>query len=237
MRAREDNVLLFDAGNTLWSDRSLARETKGKITVETMNLMGYDAAVLGERDLLLGAETLRERFNEADFPFLSANVVDEEGNLLAQPYTAIEVGGRRVGVLGLTGQALPAGVTLRVLDPLETARRYLPELRKQTDFIIVLAHLNREYVRMLMEAQEGIDVIVWGGAKPPLPRPIWDENAGTLAVAAEVPTPGYAGRRIGFLKLKVDEHGQIISYDWDSVKLTPDFPDDQEMLELLRKYR
>jgi len=179
---------------------------------------------------------LRGRIKDAQFPILSANVLGSDGKLLAKPYIIMEVQGHRVGILGLTGQALPKGVKLKVLDPFETAHKYIAELDAKADFIIVLAHIGKEGVQRLLENEEAVDVIVWGGAKPPLPDPLWDEDKKTLAIIAEVPTPGHAGRQIGFATIQVDSAGQIAQHQWKKVALTPEFSDAPEILELLRKY-
>jgi len=66
--------------------------------------MGYDAMALGEVDLQLGEDTLRQLIDDAHFPVLSANViVRSTGDLFTAPYVVLERGGRRIGVIGLTG--------------------------------------------------------------------------------------------------------------------------------------
>lgn len=236
IRKQYQNVLVFDAGNSLWSDYPLTAKTKGKIVIEAMNAMGYTAAVLGERDLLLGEEDLRARIQEAQFPILSANVLGSDGKLLAKPYVVLEIQGHRIGVLGLTGQSLPQGVKLQVTDPLEAAHKYVAELQSQADFIIALAHLGKEGVQKLVESEEAVDMVVWGGAKPPLPNPSWDQERQTLAIVAEAPVPGHAGRQVGFAVIQVSGSGQVIRYKWEKVTLTTDFADAPEILELLQKY-
>jgi len=237
IRKEHPNVLVFDAGNTLWSNVPLSRKTKGKIIIEVMNAMGYTAAVLGEKDLLLGEATLKERFQEAKFPFLSANVLGTDGKLLARPYVVLELEGHRIAILGLTGQSLPQGITFQVLDPLEAAHKYLAKLRREADVIIVLAHIGKSKVKTLLESEEAIDLVIWGGAKPPLPQPLWDDEAKELALVAEVPSPGHAGRRLGVAKLEFDGEGHIIEYDWKSIALTPEYQDDPEILRVLQKYK
>jgi 2',3'-cyclic-nucleotide 2'-phosphodiesterase (5'-nucleotidase family) len=103
-RVDRPQLLLLDGGNTLWGDAGLAAQTQGRVMVEAMNLMGYSAMALGELDLQLGADALRERMAEASFPFLSANlVINSTGQLLARPYVLLDAGGRQVAVIGLTG--------------------------------------------------------------------------------------------------------------------------------------
>jgi 2',3'-cyclic-nucleotide 2'-phosphodiesterase (5'-nucleotidase family) len=103
-RDEHANLLVLDAGNTFWSQSGLAAKSQGKVIAEAMNLIGYNAMTLGEVDLQLGEDVLRQRIADALFPVLSANVVVQStGQLLARPYALLDVGGRKVGVIGLTG--------------------------------------------------------------------------------------------------------------------------------------
>jgi len=95
---------VLDAGNSFWSSVGLGLTTQGKVIAEAMHLIGYDAMTIGEADLQLGEEILRQRIVECGFPVLSANVVESSTDLLfTLPYLLLEVGGRSVGVIGLTG--------------------------------------------------------------------------------------------------------------------------------------
>ena len=85
-----------------------------------------------------------------------------------QPYTVVDAGGIRVGVLGLTYHDLKTIVKasalegLRSLPPAETVRRYLPELEARSDVVIVLSHLGVYADQALAEAVPQIPIIVGG---------------------------------------------------------------------------
>ena len=105
-RQRFDHVLLIDAGDSLLADehQPLTLQSQGKLAVEAMNLMRYDALVLGERDLSLGPNVLRERMAQADFPILSANVhLAGSQNLFSDAYTIVQFETYSVGIIGLLG--------------------------------------------------------------------------------------------------------------------------------------
>ncbi|MGA9350471.1 MAG: hypothetical protein WBW48_16945 [Anaerolineae bacterium] len=226
-RAQAEHVLLLDAGDSLTGDMDPARRTQGQTSVEAMNLMGYDAMALGEEDLALGLEVLEQRMAEAKFPFLSANVVRADtGKLLAQPYVVREIGGHRVGIIGLTGPAQVPGI--RVLDPLETARNAVAEVGKQTDVIILLSHAGVDTDLTIADMVSEIDLIVSGGSQA-LAHPS-QGKAGDLVVHAEVPSPGHAGRYIGVARLQFDGEGRLMDHQWETVLLTPDFADDPELV-------
>jgi 2',3'-cyclic-nucleotide 2'-phosphodiesterase/3'-nucleotidase len=235
IRNKYENVLLLDAGNTFWSDVPLTRKTGSLIIVEAMNIMGYSAAVLGEKDLTLPKDALGKIISTANFPILSANVLEEDGKPLASPYTILEVKGHRIAILGLTGLPIPPVTGYRVLDPLETGRHYIRNLRKEADIVIVLAHTGGEIAKELGD-EEGVDLVVWGGVSGQNPGPFWNESNASLTIIAEVPTPGHAGREVGFARLNLDSKGRITHYEWSTTSLTPSFPDDPAILGLIQRY-
>jgi 2',3'-cyclic-nucleotide 2'-phosphodiesterase (5'-nucleotidase family) len=228
-RRNAANILLLDAGDTLFSEQVLAKKTKGKVIVEAMNLLGYDAMTIGDQDLRLGIETLRKRMSEANFPFLSANVVVvETGKLLAQPYTIVELGRRKVGIIGLTSSE--AGrEEIEFLEPIETARRYVAALSKETNFIIVLSHLGEDMDKKLAAEVSGIDLIVGGHSK----KTSVLQHGKTGAIIARA---GHYGKWIGVIRLHINSYGEVTDYEGKAVLLTPDFPDDEEMQSFLQSY-
>ena len=197
--------------------------------------MGYSAAVLGEKDLTLPNEVLERIISTANFPILSANVLKEDGKPLASPYVLLEVKGHRIAILGLTGLPIPPITGYRVLDPLGTGQHYIRNLRKEADIVIVLAHTGGEIAKKL-GAEEGVDLVVWGGVSGQNLDPFWNESNASLTIIAEAPTPGHAGREVGFARLNIDSKGRITHYEWNKISLTPSFPDDPAILGLIQRY-
>jgi 2',3'-cyclic-nucleotide 2'-phosphodiesterase (5'-nucleotidase family) len=238
-RQTSSHLLLLDAGDSLFGDRFLGQQTQGKGIVEAMNLLRYDAMALGGGDMRLGLDTLRQRMAEAEFPFLSANVVlSGTETLFTEPYIIKEMGDHKAAIIGLTepGAADIVQGTVAVLDPIETARRYVAEVSSQADIVIVLSHIGVEENIKLAEEVEGIDLIVSGTGQMLLGQAVQNETTGALIVQAEVPSPGHAGRVVGVARLQFDSQGKIQSHQWTAVSLTPDFADDPEMRALLNRY-
>ncbi len=187
--------------------------SKGKAVVELFNLMGLDAAALGNHELDYGPDVpqrvlvragedgmgaFKARQKEAKYPFLSANFIldpvvkcDEPGpncnalghQTVAPPFTIIERGGQRVGIIGVT-TPLTASITnpdfiigkrFEPPAPVITAQsRWLRE-KKKCDWIILIAHDGLRYesdgktlkntalYSLIQEFPEGIvDAIVGG---------------------------------------------------------------------------
>lgn len=117
-----------------------------------MNRIGYDAMAVGNHEFDFGLDRLEKSRAEARFPWLSANVLREDGRTAFAPYLVRKIGGIRVGILGLTTKSVaswepPSHVAGRKFrDTIEAARRYVPQLRGQErcDLVIVLTHQGFE---------------------------------------------------------------------------------------------
>jgi len=229
----KDAVLLLDAGGTL-TGQKLAIESQGQIIIEAMNALGYDAMVVGRLELDQGLENLQARAKEARFPLLSCNIAAKDtGKLLFQPYTVIKRNGARFGILGVSESdvitAPGADALITVLDASESVRKYLPELRKQSDVVILLSRLSLEGNKLFANAVQGIDVIVNGGSKELLNQP--ETIGGTVIVSA-----GYDGEWLGRLDATVEAAGKTVGAQVQIVTLGPEIADDPELAALVTKY-
>jgi hypothetical protein len=222
------HVLVLDAGDSLVRDRPPALTSQGKSSVELMNLMGYDAMALGAGDLaILGVEVIRQRMEQARFPFLSANVVlTETGELLAEPYVLYEMEEQRIAVIGLTDEVqLPDA---EVIDPLSSLREVLTQLEGQADIYVLLSHAGLEANQEIAKVAPEIDLIVSGGGQGYALEALRFEDGPPL-VHADMAAPGHAGRRVGVGRWWFDDDGGLVALDWTNLALEPSIPDDPEM--------
>lgn len=149
----EGPVLLLDSGDTIEGSPAQALVFSGAVgngtdpIVRAMNQLRYDAMAVGNHEFDFGLARLERSRREARFPWLSANIVREDGRPAFPPYLVKDVRGVRVGILGLTTQRVPiwegprvAGLSFR--DTVDTARRFVPLLRRKErcDIVIVLTH-------------------------------------------------------------------------------------------------
>lgn len=209
-----DRTLLLDAGDS-FQGSYVSNNTQGELVMAAMNIAGYDAWTLGNHEFDWGQEPLRARIAQAKFPALAANILNEATGKLwdaVQPYTIVEVGRIKAGILGLAYPGTPAisrpqnvaGLDFRQAE--ETVRRYLPEIQQQAGLIIVLSHLGYDGDLALAKAVDGIDLIVGGHSHTFVesPRNVND----TLIVQA-----GAKGQVVGRLELTVSVGtGQVIDY-------------------------
>jgi 2',3'-cyclic-nucleotide 2'-phosphodiesterase (5'-nucleotidase family) len=227
-------VLVLDAGGTLFG-QSLAAASKGQVIVEAMNAMAYDALTVGELDLEQGLDVLRQRAKEARFPLLSCNLVAaQDGKPIFGPYTVVERNGIRVGILGVSepelGSMWQLAKVARVLDPLSSVHQYLPEVRAQSDIVIVLSHLGFEVDTTLAQLEPGIQIIVGGKSRQVLSAP---EIVGNTVIVQA----GFDGEWLGRLDVAFDGQGQAVEPRVEIITLGPEVASEPAMAALVDSYK
>ena len=183
IRAENPYTLLFDAGD-FSQGTPYFNIFKGYVEVHLMNAMHYDAATLGNHEFDNGSAALAARLKTAKFPVVCANYQFANKKLakVIKPYVIIERGGHKIGIFGLgvnldgyTSPQIAREVTY--LDPVETARKMVAELKAQNcDLIVCLSHVgvdttikdnDFEIARQVPE----IDVIIGGHSHEELNPP------------------------------------------------------------------
>jgi len=175
-READRNLLLFDAGD-FCQGTPYFNFYKGRVEIDAMNRMGYDAATLGNHEFDNGLDTLATILRLAKFPFVCANY-DCSGTVLedlVKPFTVIRRGGLKIGVFGLGCD--PKGLItdknflpVRYLDPYPVAQQMADSLHALgCDVVICLSHLGTlgkapEDVcdAGLVSCTRGIDVVIGG---------------------------------------------------------------------------
>nr|UOP04936.1 bifunctional UDP-sugar hydrolase/5'-nucleotidase UshA [Conchiformibius kuhniae] len=140
-------VLLLSAGdhNTGVPESDIQN---AKPDIEGMNLLGYEAAVLGNHEFDKPVDVLRQQEQQAKFPFLAANVRQKNGEYLVKPYTVLNKGGLKIAVVGLTTEDTPKlsahAAAMDFEKPAAAARRTLKELAQthRPDVRIALTHMG-----------------------------------------------------------------------------------------------
>src|SRR5215813_3783738 len=99
-RANCGDCILVNAGD-LAQGTPVSTIFHGLPVFEIANLLGFDAATLGNHDFDYGWMQTRKFLGVSKYPLLSANIVSDRGELLTgEPYTILNVNGLRVGILG-----------------------------------------------------------------------------------------------------------------------------------------
>lgn len=207
---------------------------KAEYMVRIVGHIGIDAANIGEKDLALGVPYLKELQAKWNFPFVSANLLDESGAPVFPRYVIKEVAGRTVGIFGLISDAsemvdsverITKG-TVRIQDPLEAATDVIAELSGKADYIIALAHEKSTYDWRLARRVEGINLIVGGQDLMKTENP---KKAGeTLMVQA-----GEKGQYQGFLEVTPGQESEAVN---SLVPYNDEVQDDPEVKAMISEY-
>ncbi|KKO54037.1 bifunctional 2',3'-cyclic-nucleotide 2'-phosphodiesterase/3'-nucleotidase [Paenibacillus sp. DMB20] len=163
-KAKHKHSLLFHNGDSVGASAPVSSMERDKPTLEWMNMMGFDVGSLGNHEFDQGVKALMAQLNggvdpvndkiihdKMKFPYVNANAVDAKtGKPIIEPYVIKEVGGVKIGFIGLVTKSTPSKVApsgiagVRFLTPqeeVEAVERYAKELQKQgVETIIVLAH-------------------------------------------------------------------------------------------------
>lgn len=212
--------------------------TKGEVIVVGMNLMGYDVMALGPKELSLGQGVLAQRMEEAEFPMLSANVVlSGTDELFAEPYTILEVGGHRVGVIGLTRVPGKPQKGFQVLDPQDVALQYVPEVATQADTVVILTNMTYPTALALAAPVQDIDLLVAARPDQTARQSTRVPSTGTIGVTTERPAKRHTGRVVGRLTVTVESDGTLSEESWAAVSMVKEIADNAQMTALLNEYR
>jgi 2',3'-cyclic-nucleotide 2'-phosphodiesterase (5'-nucleotidase family) len=145
--AAGEEVLLVDVGD-MFQGTPIGNKTKGAAVIEYMNAVGYQFAVPGNHDFDMGRQNAERLARMSKFPWLAANLVEKSTGQLVdwvQPTLMMEVGGIRIGVIGIVTPAtahmsFPKNIEgLEFLEMAPVVERYRDQLRAQGADLVFLA--------------------------------------------------------------------------------------------------
>ncbi len=175
--------LTVDVGDVV-QGTAVSLHRGGRLLIDLFNRLGYDAWTLGNHDFDWGPEATEALLADSACPVLTANL--ERGGSRAgdfagswgrvKPWTVREVGGFRIGLIGLITPGLPFWLApetlggMAPLDPAEALARAVAEVRgERVDAVVVCGHMgwrfNDDYanpVRTILRDLKGVDVYLAG---------------------------------------------------------------------------
>jgi len=235
MRASFRDMVLVDGGDA-FGGRSELEKRKAEVVLRSMGIMGYDAFCIGETELEFGTEFLLDAARETKVPLVGANLVyHRTGKTVVQPYVIAKRSKVKVAIVGLIDNALLLPETegqsdsLVVLDPIETARKLIPPLKKKVDIVVVLAHMGLAKSTKLANEVPEIDVLVIGHNPGVLMETRKEANALLMA-------SGNKGQYVGRLILKLADKKAIKSFDGTLVPLDGRIKQSKLVEALIQEY-
>ena len=251
VRAEGGNMLLLDGGDQ-FQGTLFYTKYKGEEASTFMNLLGYDTMAVGNHEFDDGPANLAHFIERVNFPVVSANIdatgdPDLAGHI--QPYTILEVGGEKIGIVGYTTEETAIlsspGANVRFLNIERTVQAAVDELQaKGIKIIIAVSHAGYDRDQQLGESIDGIDIIVGGHthtllsntdplAFGPYPTVVNSPDGSPVLVVTDYQW----GINLGRLNVTFDSQGRPESWSGAPIHLDSSVAMDPEIQALVEEYR
>ena len=223
-------TLLVDCGGIVAYGRDA--RVKAEVAFEYMKMMGYDAINIGHKEMLIGTDYLRQASaSHSDPSFLSSNLRFEEPPDGIRPYLIREVGGVRVGILGILSdqsvQTEGAVGGFGVRPPGAELEKLIPNLRKEADVILLLSSLPYDETREILDRVDSrIDLVI--ACDPETETPV--------KYAGETPFlgTGAKGTHLGFVQVEYDPTAKSLAVrNHEPIALGQEIPDNEEVIAMI----
>lgn len=251
----KDPVVLVDAGD-IFTRGPWHKKYYGTPEVEAMNLMKYDLLTVGNNEFKATPDVKSQRIflsllKKSRFPWLAANLTDARTKLPVEgihPYIIKTYGPVRVGFLGLTAprsSKYPQTKGWIISDPIETARKTVPILRKECDIVIAVTHIGVEedpisktgaLDKELASQVPGIDAIVGGDSHTYLSKPL--EIKAPDGRIVPIVQAGEQGVWLGKFELsfeKKENQWRLKKFNEELIPLDQSIPEDPAMQKYLKE--
>ena len=179
--------LLIDVGD-VYQGTPVGWQTRGRLMIDLFNKLQYDAWVLGNHEFDWGPEVVLDALGRSQMPVLTGNMNlegkragswDDGSHPFARilPHMVKEVGGFKIGLIGMVTPGLPYWLRpellkgFEVLDPAEMLKASVKYLREEAkvDAVVACGHMGLQErddfanpVRRLLEGESGVDVFLGG---------------------------------------------------------------------------
>lgn len=169
----KDNYLILSGGD-MWTGPAISTWFKGESMADVMNEMNYSAAAIGNHEFDFAIDGLKERMEQSNFPFLSANIREKSsGNIpdFIDPYIIKKVAGLKVGIIGLTTTSSPFTTfpdnvkDYDFIDYDDALSEIAPKVKAEgAEIIITIGHICSNEMQSLVSTAItlGISVITGG---------------------------------------------------------------------------
>lgn len=252
VRAQGGHVLLLDAGDQ-FQGTMFYTELKGRPMRDCVNAMAYTAMTLGNHEFDDGPGVLAETFLEGlHVPVLAANMDASREPLLQgrfKPSTVVTVGGRKIGLVGLThehtNRISSPGPNLVFSDAEKALRDQVKELRAHgVKTVIAITHVGYQRDMELASKVDGVDLIV-GGHSHTLLSDTDPNAAGPYPTVVKSPSGKPVlvvqakcwGQYLGRLDLTLDDAGAVVAHTGAPLLMDASKPQDKALLERVRAWQ
>ncbi len=224
-------TLRLDAGDALEGPEDFHRIELGYI-YKAFAKMGYDAANLGHREARLSASELRSLAAQSSVPLLSANLLDAAtGAALLKTHIITKRGAWRIAIIGVMDEsAEPVGSGLRVEKISTAIGQLLPSLKRDADFLVLLAFTHKDRLHALAKEFPEFSLVLGGKVAEPSQQLAHEGKTAVFQITNE-------SKALGRLALTLDQPGEANVTTGDVQLVTPNIPESAEVAQLAVEYR
>ncbi len=237
IRQRHPNHLLINTGDTIQGSAE-AMYTQGQAMVDVLNRFGFNAFAPGNWEFVYGTTRFLELFSgpnpKAPWTTVAANLYYDgapyaanTGKRVLPPYVIKQVGGIKIGILGMTtdrgpqvvGRAVTQGFRFTKGDA--EVREFVGILREteKVDVVVMISELGLANNIRLAEATPGIDVVLSSDMHEVTSKPVITKT-GTIILEE-----GQDGTVVGELTLRLVK-GKVVGHSHTAHTINPSVTED-----------
>ena len=165
LKSEGHDVIVADAGNLFFKKDKLssgitidhAKET-ANIIVDCFNIIGCDVFSPGSHDFAAGFDFMTQLQKKSNFPYISANIFEKNGQKLYEPYIIVEKQGKKIAFIGLSSVFLNDKLTVK--DPFKILKNIINEVDSKSDMIILLFNASEKDLNRLKTKDYPIDFTI-----------------------------------------------------------------------------
>ncbi|WP_336821835.1 bifunctional UDP-sugar hydrolase/5'-nucleotidase [Staphylococcus capitis] len=226
-RAHYDGSIKIDNGDFLQGsplcNYLVSELATSRPLTDIYNRFNFNFGTIGNHEFNYGLKYLKQTIHQLDYSMLCANIFENGEPFTGQGITYIKSQGLTIGVIGLTTQFIPHWEqpeyieTLTFQSAVETLYSQLPELRKQSDVVVVSYHGGferdletdeptealtgeNEASEILRLFSDDIDVLITGHQH---------RDIATIYNQTAVIQPGTRGTKVGKIVLNIEHDNDV----------------------------
>ena len=134
-----------------------------EIIITAFNDIGCHAFSPGSKDFAAGLNFVQEMQTLANFPFISANIQDINGNRLFDPYLIIDIEGIFVGIIGLASNFIHSEVYVQ--NPMDVLAELVGEVENQSDVLVLMFDSEETDISKLQTSGYPVDLVIRSKSK------------------------------------------------------------------------
>tara|TARA_A100000164_G_C21881701_1_gene760622 strand:+ start:483 stop:1463 length:981 start_codon:yes stop_codon:yes gene_type:complete len=169
-KLNKTNFFVVDAGDLFFKTKTInpgiptdIAKINAETIVSSFNKIGCDALNIGEKDFALGIDYLKGLKENSEFPYISANIKNNLGSFIFNPYTIVNKNGLKIGIIGLSSSFEYENILVE--EPVEALKKIIDFVDAQSDFVLLLFNANENDLNKLHNANLPVDFIIQSKSK------------------------------------------------------------------------